>query len=174
MNTAWVFAGVFTSLAGCADESRPASSYHACIEGPQPTLTVGHGDRSFMEIHDSDTQVELIHGPQGGFHSTIALRAQHVEPNSSYRLELRGTVGERALEYTVPWVGFDCVEDNSSLESTGSFLIWDAEPEALHGQVVSFTATLIDPHRLGTDGSVDGLRLVSDTAEYTIWDPRLE
>jgi hypothetical protein len=165
---------LIATMLGCADENRPTKSQHPCAEGPTPTLTVGHGDLEFMEITDPDTPVELIHGPQGGFHSNIALRAQFVDPNSSYRLELDGTIGEQPLAYTVPWVGFDCVENNTILESTGSFLIWDAQPEDLHGQTVAFTATLIDPHRLGTDGSVNGLRLVSDSAQYIIWDPNLD
>jgi hypothetical protein len=166
---------LFAIMVGCADKNRPAAAVQPpCPVGPTPTLTVGHGAMEFMEFNGSDTPVELVHGPQGGVHSNIALHARHVDQDSSYRLEIDGTVGDVEVAYTVPWVEFNCLEESDTLESTGALLIWDANPEALHGQPVSFTATLVDPHRLGTDGSVDGLRLASDSVKYIIWDPTLE
>ena len=159
---------------GCSEDFPSKQKMDPCKEGPSPTLTVGHGEHDFMPLLGIDTRVELIHGPQGGFHTNIALQAQYIDPTSSYRLLLEGTVGGDSLGYTVPLVEFDCVEDGTRLESTGSFLIWDAQPEQLHGESAAITATLIDPHRLGKDGSIDGLELASNSVQYIIWDPRLE
>jgi hypothetical protein len=53
-------------------------------------------------------------------------------------------------------------------------LIWDAEPEELHGQVTQVSAELYDPAQEDPEDSELALRVASSSTEYTIWDLNLE
>jgi hypothetical protein len=145
-----------------------------CEPGSEPQIEIGHGELRFDSIDDGDTQVELIHGPQGGYHSNIAIRASYIDPESSYKLELTGTIDDTVMGETVPWISFRCSRVANALQSTGSLLIWDAEPEDLHGRVAHVQADLYNPEQ--EDSTDEGLALpvASSTTEYTIWDPNLE
>ncbi|MGB0640580.1 MAG: hypothetical protein ACPGTU_14675 [Myxococcota bacterium] len=164
-------------LTGCGGNTKNSDLIDLgdpCEPGPDPEIEIGHGELRFESIDSENTQVELIHGPQGGYHSNIAIRAAYIDPESSYKLELTGTIDDTVMGETVPWISFRCSRAANALQSTGSLLIWDAEPEELHGKVAHVRADLYNPDE--EDSTDDGLALpaASSTTHYTIWDPNLE
>ena len=50
-------------------------------EAPPPSIEIGTGTDSFIPILDGE-DIELIAGPQGGWHIEAAIRFQSVDPNS--------------------------------------------------------------------------------------------
>jgi len=164
-------------LAGCARKEGDTSSTEAqadsCVAGAEPQILAGHGELSFKEFDAGvDTEVELIHGPQGGFHSTIAVRAQQLDLGISYHIQLVGTIDGIEMGWGTPYSLFRCNHQVGAQEFTGGLLIWDAQPEDLHGKVANVDITVIDPTHEAADGSTTVV--AQDSAEYTIWDPSLE
>lgn len=108
--------------------------------------------------------VELFHGPQGGFHVVIALEAIFLELGDS-RLSghITGTIDGVILADTAPLLDFRCNPETDTLQSVGTLLIWDAQPEDLDGKTAQIEASVTDA--LG--------RVVTATAEATIFDPNL-
>jgi hypothetical protein len=164
-------------LAGCTTKEGDTSSTEAiektCATGADPQISAGHGELSYEEFDDgADTSVELIHGPQGGFHSTIAVRGTHLELETAYHIRLVGTIDGVEMGWGTPYSLFRCNYHAGAQEYTGGLLIWDAQPEDLHGKVANVDITVLDPTQESAEG---GPTVVAqDSAEFTIWDPSLE
>ena len=157
--------------AGSGDSAAPTEG--PCALGPDPTVDAGHGELRFMEFEDGPaTPVELIHGPQGGYHSTIAVRAQHMKPDHAYVINLVGTIDGVELGGGTPLSEFRCNHRVEAQEFTGGLLIWDAEPEELHAKRATVNIHVIDPEQQTQSGQP--VIVAMDTAEFTIWDPALE
>ena len=107
-------------------------------------------------------------------HSNIAVRARHIDPDAAYNLVLTGSIDGEVMAETVPWLSFRCNRSAEALQSTGSLLIWDAEPEELHGRVAQVHAQLYDPAQEDPDDSELALKVARSSTEYTIWDLNLE
>jgi hypothetical protein len=133
----------------------------------------GHGELSYEEFDSgADTNVELIHGPQGGFHSTIAVQAHHLDLGVSYHIRLVGSIDGVEMGWGTPYSQFRCNYQARAQEYTGGLLIWDAQPEDLHGKVANVDITVLDPTEASADGGPTDV--AQDSAEFTIWDPTLE
>ena len=167
----------FILLAGCTTKEGDTNSTEAigeaCAPGTDPQIVAGHGELSYQEfVQGGDTNVELIHGPQGGFHSTIAVRGTHLDLETSYHIRLVGTIDGTEMGWGTPYSLFRCNYQAGAQEYTGGLLIWDASPEDLHGKVANVDITVIDPTKESAEG---GPTVVAqDSAEFTIWDPTLE
>jgi len=163
------------ALTACSNSTKDSAAEWGdpCEPGSETQLEIGHGELRFESIDGVDTQVELIHGPQGGYHSNIALRAMYIDPDITYKLKLSGTIEGTVMGETVPWLTFRCSRAANALQSTGSFLIWDAQPEELHGRVAQVRADLYLPEEDLSDDEL-ATPVTSATTEYTIWDPTLE
>ncbi|GAB4561630.1 MAG: hypothetical protein Tsb0020_09260 [Haliangiales bacterium] len=134
-----------------------------CAPGAAPTLEIGRGEADFEAI--ADGRVELIHGIQGGYHTTMALRAEALPaPDEAVEVELRGYLDGEELSRAVSYTRFLCDEDAQALEAWGLRLIWEATPEDLAGQMVRIEAVVT---------SDDGSRAEAAT-EAVIHDPLLE
>ena len=164
-------------LAGCTTKEGDTGSTRpeagACATDSDPQVAAGHGELSFNEFDGGvDTKVELIHGPQGGFHSTIAVRAHHLDLGISYHIRLVGSIDGVEMGWGTPYSQFRCNYQAGAQEYTGGLLIWDAQPEDLHNKVANLEITVFDP----TEESAAGGPVVvaQDSAEFTIWDPSLE
>lgn len=164
-------------LAGCTtkegDTSSTKATGNACSAGADPQIVAGHGELSYEEFDSgADTNVELIHGPQGGFHSTIAVRGTHLDLKTAYHIRLVGTIDGVEMGWGTPYSLFRCNHHAGAQDYTGGLLIWDAQPEDLHGKAANLDITVLDP----TEESAEGGPTVvaQDSAEFTIWDPTLE
>ena len=160
-------------LTGCAEEkpadtdtgesSEPAE-VDPCLPGDDPTLEVGHGELGFESLGDGTTESELVHGPQGGYHSNIAIAATGLDPSHHWTVELEGWIGNERLGHTFPIAKMRCNRAAGTLQAWSLLLIWQAEPEELHGRSTDITVTTKDSS--GTS--------ISAEQSLTIWDPSLE
>lgn len=164
-------------LLGCApDEAEtgsPSSPVGPCESGAEPSAEAGHGELRFMHFEEGHrTPIELVHGPQGGFHSTIAVRAQQLNPDTAYVVDLVGTIDGLEMGGGTPLSKFRCNHHAGAQEFTGGLLIWDAQPEDVHDRVATVAVYVIDPTQ--ETGNGHPVIVAQDTAEFTIWDPALE
>lgn len=152
---------IATLLLACA--SPDADSADPCLPGEEPALRIGTGEYAFEPLPD-DGRLELIHGPQGGYHVVISLEAQFIDASTTTEAELSGTIEGEELAHTLPYLTFRCDRVTDALYAWGSLLIFDAEPRDLHGRSALVQATV-------TDAAGE---TVSAEATIVIWDPALE
>jgi hypothetical protein len=144
---------------GSGDPCRPAAS-----SSDTPTLRIGHGDSVFEALSGDDTQTELIHGPQGGVHTNLALEATYLDPNLVWHAVLDGVIDGERVGHTEPLAAMRCNRSTETLQTVGLLLIWDAEPEEVHGKTAQVNALVTDA--AGTTQSAQ--------ASFFIHDPSLE
>lgn len=133
-----------------------------CVPGPNPSLELGHGEGAFMPLEDGGT-IELVHGPQGGFHTLMALNARDIDGSEELVGELRGYIGDEQRGASFPYLNFRCNGDEG-LQVWGLFLIWEAQPEELHMQTVRVEVEVTD-----ASGEV-----VTTSKEAVIYDPTFD
>lgn len=126
-------------LLGCAPEP-PADP---CAPGPAPALEVGTGETAYAPLEPGGL-VELIHGPQGGYHILIGLAARGLYIEDVVLGELTGTVDGVLLAEALPYLQLRCNTAEGAAQSWGTLLIFDSTPEALHDQVATVEARLTD------------------------------
>lgn len=153
-------------LVGCEpggeDSEAPPSS--GCEPGPAPTLTLGKGETAYAELDEGGSTVELVHGPQGGFHVVAALEARHADASTQLVATFRGYIDGVLLAESTPYVDFRCNQAEDALQAWGFLVIWDARPEELDGKPAHLEVELED---------AAGRRL-SAAGDVTIEDPTLE
>lgn len=145
----------------------PASDTQAdpCEPGDAPSIRLGHGELEYIDLEpDGSTQVELIHGPQGGFHVNMALSATQLDTTTPWTVSLTGTIDGTQMGDTRPLATMRCNRNVDALRAWSLLLIWDAQPEELHGRTADIDAHIIDS--AGTE--------MSTSATIEIWDPALE
>lgn len=152
-NIVWLGCTVL-ALGAC---SRP------CGRTGDPEIWLGTGERSWEDLPD-DGRLELIHGPQGGYHVLVSLRAAGLAADGVLVAEMTGTIDGEVIGSGSPWLQLECLDDGSARESLGLFLIYDAQPEDLHDQPSQVSVSVED---------LAG-RLVSAEMDILIWDPSLE
>lgn len=151
------------ACAPAADSGDVTSPADPCRAGPEPTLEIGQGETLYEPLPDGVPEVTLVHGPQGGYHVLLALRARYLEPDQRVLAHLVGTVEGARLAESQPYLAFRCNGQTDALEAWNLYLIFDARPEDLDGRVVTVDASLTDA--LGTT--------VSATRDLLIDDPLL-
>ncbi len=112
-----------------------------CKASDDLELEVGTGATEFVEL-SSGGELELIHGPQGGYHVEIGLRAAHLDNSEFLAGRLEGWLGGEMLANTLPWFYFRCTDDGQ--DSWGTLLIYQATPEELHMQETRVYAEITD------------------------------
>lgn len=123
-------------LVGCS-----AASGDPCEAGPDPVLRIGAGYDAYEAVDDG-AALELIHGPQGGFHLEIGLAAERIDPEDRLLAHLTGTVDGEVLAETSPYLTFRCDPSAGELRAWGALLIYDGRPETLHDRTTAVSATL--------------------------------
>ena len=136
----------------------------ACATGPEPWLALGQGEIAFEEL--TDEPLEIIHGPQGGYHVVLAVEAGHMDQSSWVYSVLEGRVDGELVAHTEPFVTLRCNADAGAQQGWNLFLIYEegVEPEQVHGTTMDVEATLTD--QLGNTASAK--------ATIDVWDPALE
>ena len=123
-------------LALACTRSTTDSAADGCALGPEPALTIGAGEVGYEELPDGP--VELIHGPQGGYHVVLALDAVHFPLDEQLTAVLSGTVAGEEIAHTEPFVTLRCNPASGTQQAWNLFLILDTDlgPEAAHGQAM--------------------------------------
>ena len=134
-----------------------------CAAGDTPELEIGTGEVAFEPL-DDDPVMELIHGPQGGYHVLVGLSARFLSIEGTVTGTIEGSIGGEVLARAAPYLELRCNGAEGASQSWGTRLIWDSTPEALNGQEAEISATLTDA--LGNSASANTTAL--------IWDPTLE
>ncbi len=135
-----------------------------CLPQDEPTLEVGHGELAFASLGDGTEASELIHGPQGGYHTNIALSATGLDASHHWTVELEGWIGNELVGHTFPIAKLRCNRAEEALQAWSLLLIWGAQPAEIHGQTADILVTTQDSS--GTK--------VSAEQSLIIWDPSLE
>lgn len=149
-------------LIGCAASDGGALALDPCEPGDDVTLELGTGETAFEPL-EAGAAVELVHGPQGGFHTYVGFAATGLDASSQWTAEIEGTLGGELLAESAPILNMRCDHADGRLESWGTLLIWEAQPEDLDGQPITVTAWVTD---------AAGVTL-SDTIDLVIDDPLL-
>jgi hypothetical protein len=152
-----------SSGADTAVAETPAAT-DPCSAGDNPTLVVGQGELGFEAIEAAGEQAELIHGPQGGYHTNIGISATGLDASHHWTVELEGWIGSELVGHTFPIAKLRCNRAEGALQAWSLLLIWTAEPEDVHGQMADIIVTTKDS--IGTP--------ISAEQSLLIWDPSLE
>jgi len=133
-------------------------------DGGEPQVTVGKGLDSYHELQEGGRELELVHGPQGGFHVDLAVRALHLDSTEQLEGELVGILAGEVRAESFPYVDLRCNGSEGTLDSWALRLIWDASPADLDGQLVTVQVELTD---------VGGRTVSASEADVLIEDPLL-
>ena len=137
------------------DDSASTKDPSGCEAGSNPVLTLGKGELSYAPMDAGDGTVELVHGPQGGFHTVIALEAVAADAASEWTVQIRGYLADVERATTTPYVTMQCNNQTGTLQAWGFLLIWDAQPEELDGQRVHMEADGQDAAGTALSAAVD-------------------
>ncbi|MBA2320187.1 MAG: hypothetical protein H0V89_03440 [Deltaproteobacteria bacterium] len=150
-------------LAGCGatKDGGTGAGASGCEPGSGPTVTIGTGERGFEPMPD---EVELVHGPQGGYHVVVAFDAQLLDASEVVFGVVDGTIDGEVVATSEPYLDMRCNPDTGTLQASGVLLIYPLTPEALADQPTRITATLTDSFGGVATGSV----------ETTIVDPLID
>lgn len=140
--------------------SEPTSG---CLAGREPSLELGTGERGYVPLDEVDNSLELIHGPQGGFHLLVGLQARHIATERDLEGSITGRIDGAVIATSEPFVTFRCNGPLDALQAWNILLIYDAQPEDLDGKQTFIEAELVD---------ADGETLRA-TTEVAIYDPNL-
>lgn len=116
-----------------------------CKAGPEPTLQTGTGLLDFTPLADGDP-VELVYGPQGGYHVEMAFQTTYLQARDLVAGTLTGRLDETAVFTATPWFQLQCEADVQVATGVRLFLVGD--PEAVLGQPITVDVLLTD-----TEGS---------------------
>lgn len=151
--------------AGGTSETGPAATEgDPCTpDAARAQLSLGKGEVAYEPMDAGDGSIELIHGPQGGYHITLALEGRFLDSSEPSVAEIVGSIEGEQLARSVPYVEWRCNPEAGALQAWNLLLIYDAQPEELDGQLTQVQATLTDA--AGT--------VVDASAEVQIHDPLL-
>jgi len=139
----WAWALVSScSVWSCASSSSPDASLDARVE---PSLEIGGGLESYVELPPTGGELELVHGPQGGWHVNLSLRLRGIEPTAhSWRVER--TEDARALAFfALGTREGSFVLRGDALERVGELVIFDVTgPGDVVGRDVHVEASVRD------------------------------
>jgi hypothetical protein len=132
--------GALLLLLGCPEpgESGP------CQDDSGPSLLLGTGESGFVPLEGSPPDLELVHGPQGGYHLLLGFQAKNVDSEHFVSIEATGHIEGELLASSERWASLRCNADSGYLEGANFFLIYDSEPEALVDQLTAIDVLLRD------------------------------
>jgi len=141
-------------------------SLPACVADTEPAVELGTGEIEFLPLEDGET-LEIIQGPQGGFHLLGSIRTKGIEGGDRSNLESPDN----------PTIRFDVHHEEASLimigpitqgldgapirelpfthQMTGRFAILDiGSDDVLDGETVDFSVSVLDTHGVEVTDSV--------------------
>lgn len=127
---------------GCGAEE-PAETEDCPLDAPA-SLEIGVGNASWVSIDDAGGEATLVHGPQGGYHLELGLRAEGLDVSDLASAVVRGSVGGVELAASNTWVQFRCNPATQTADAWNVRLIYEAQPQDLDGRSTEVTATVLD------------------------------
>jgi hypothetical protein len=115
-----------------------------CNDGGSPSLGIGTGETAFIALHGELPELELIHGPQGGYHLLLGFEADNLDGNHFISIEATGSIDGEVKATADRWTSLSCNTERQKLEGFNFFLIYDGYPEDLHDQVTAIEVTMRD------------------------------
>lgn len=112
-----------------------------CGAEAAPTLALGTGETAFEAI---EGPLEIVYGPQGGWHVVIALRAEGLDGDLPWDVQLTGLVDGEEVGATDPYGRPRCNRTETAWDVPGLLLVWSVPPEALDGREATIRATATD------------------------------
>lgn len=79
----------FSFLVGVALSACDAATTSVPSDGGPRSLELGTGNATFVSLDGPDASIEIVHGPQGGYHFPVTAMIRHLEPDNvvlSYRI----------------------------------------------------------------------------------------
>jgi len=145
------------------DDDDDPTDEDPCEPPGEPTLEIGLGLANYEELDDGDP-FPLIHGPQGGYHLEIGLRATNLAADGLLNGEIIGRVdGMTPDAESYPRLDLRCV--NTHRESYGTLLVFPEPdtytPDFLDGKTVDIEAVVTDSE--GTVVSAQATFVIEDT-----------
>jgi len=122
----------------------PSESDKACNDGGDPTLEIGTGETAFVPLDGELPDLELVHGPQGGYHLLLGFEATNMDGDHFFSIAATGSIDGELLAVSERWTSLSCDTERKKLHGYNFFLIYDAEPEDLHDQVTDIAVSLRD------------------------------
>jgi hypothetical protein len=151
-------------LSGCPDAPLKSSP---CYDGTPPTLIIGTGETEFVSLENSEGELpklEIIHGPQGGYHTLLGFQVRNMDSLHFISMEATASIDEVPIASAGRWLSFDCNKKSGQLEAANAYLIYNALPEELHEQVTVIDVLVRDNDGLETTATLTA-RLVDPTLE---------
>lgn len=132
-------------MLGCSEGPGPIDDEDAAAVAPRVEL--GTGEVSFAPLAETGATLELVHGPQGGYHVLVSVRVWDLDLDR-VSLVYDVSAGTRVLSRT-PFVleASRFAREGDHVVRTGDFAILDvAAPDEVAGQqvLVQVTATAED------------------------------
>lgn len=135
-----------------------------CDPNPaHPSVTIGMGELEYAAIDTDDPTIELVHGPQGGFHITMALEGRYLDSDNPSIATMEGRIDGVLLADSTPYIDWRCNPAVPALQAWNLLLIYDAQPEELHLKETEVTVEVVDATGV----------TASATTTLTIFDPLL-
>ncbi len=111
-----------TSSTGEVEPFDHANCHAGAVEA---SLEIGDGAGGFSPA----TEVDLVYGPQGGYHIVVGLKLEGFEATSPLEARLEGRIDGVRLGSGSLSIGLQCDETEQALLASGLLLVWDATPE---------------------------------------------
>lgn len=126
------------------------------IDAPSaPSLELGTGLEAFVPIPDEGAELELVHGPQGGWHVHLSLRTRGFAPTGLIYEITRLSDGELVCMLALGVREGTFVERDGALERVGDFAIFSiSSAEEIVGEDVLVRASLYDAERTSVTDEV--------------------
>ncbi len=128
------------SLIACSGS--PAGS-GGCDPSDEPTVTIGTGESEY-EPHESGDTAELVRGPQGGVHITLAVETTGFAIEEDLNASFEGEIDGVLVGQSFPFVFLRCNQAEDTQQAWGLRLIYDDDPENLDDQLTDVSVELTD------------------------------
>lgn len=123
---------------------------------------IGTGLMSYEPLPDEDATLELVHGPQGGWHVHLSLRVRDFDPTGLTYEITRVRDGRVVCLLPLGVREGTFVRRGDVLERVGDFAIFDVhDPTEVVGEAVAVRATLYDASTRSIEDVIDA-RIVDD------------
>jgi len=131
---AWCLASACVPLERCEPDE----------EGEEePTLELGKGVTTYLAMDAEGGGLEVINGPQGGYHVEVGFEGTYLDASADWTVQLTGSAGD-ATAGSTPFVTMRCNEQKGTLQSWGHQLVWNRDGDALDGRTATIDATATD------------------------------
>lgn len=133
-------------LAGC-----PADPADPCAEGGDPAAEVGDGREGAFVPFAEGTPIDVVWGPQGGFHVELGVKAVNLPGTRPGRatfyqgaaLAFLADDADTQVADAVMYLRFTCERAHDAQVSTGNAMpLWAESPDELGGEAIRVELTL--------------------------------